>query len=72
MELTYSLAVALRTEAERGCDPDKYQMAAAEFTALGMTAAAQACTARARHYQQMGFVEIPMKVQFVTGEEITV
>jgi hypothetical protein len=49
----YSLATALRRAAERYCDPDKYLIAAAEFAALGMDAAAEACTMRARHYQDI-------------------
>jgi hypothetical protein len=49
----YQHAVAIRMAAEQGCDPYKYFMAAAEFTSLGMVAAAQVCIKHASHYQEL-------------------
>jgi hypothetical protein len=48
----YDLAYSIRLEAERNSDPEKYLQAAAEFNALDMPGAAQACIERARHYQE--------------------
>jgi hypothetical protein len=50
----YIIAVTIRLDAERCNSPEKYYQAAAEFTALGMNASAQACIARAQHYQKTG------------------
>jgi hypothetical protein len=71
MKSTYSLAIALRTEAEQGNEPFKYLMAAAEFAAIGMDAAAQACNDRAIYYQNIAEVNQVMQLDLVTGEEIS-
>lgn len=49
----YNTAVHLRTRAEQTADPEAYEIAAAEFDALGMPAAAAACRDRARHYRSV-------------------
>jgi hypothetical protein len=47
---TIKQAQALRTIAERGCDPSLYKMAAQTFRALNMPTAAAAMQRRADHY----------------------
>jgi len=47
----YEYAVKLRVEAERDCDPFKYEIAASEFEALDRIIAAQSCRNRAMHYR---------------------
>ena len=49
--MEYAEIVKLRSQAEAGADPDLYEMAAAEFEALGMLTAAERCRERARHYR---------------------
>jgi hypothetical protein len=49
----YALAYSIRLAAERDCDPQKYLQAAAEFNALDMPGAADACIERAWHYQEL-------------------
>jgi hypothetical protein len=51
-QISYNHANNLRQAAERGCDPQKYLQAAAEFFVLHMPLAAQACLDRAKHYQE--------------------
>ena len=47
---TYLRAVQLRTIAEQGNDPCAYEIAAAEFDAIGMCVAAGRCRDRAALY----------------------
>ena len=56
-QLTYVSVAKLRMEAEKGCDPDLYEMAASGFDALDMPAASIAMRRRAEHYRSLKIAE---------------
>ena len=58
--LTLQQAQDLRTQAEKGTDPNLYRAAAAAFRILHMDAAAGAMQQRADHYQRnIGSTVVP-------------